>query len=94
MIPSLGAKLRFCALDCDFVRLRCVSAGLLVHYVARRPSFFLSWTHQFLRPISICINKVLKGIIAGKTPVSVRTKKLRDKAIVRGGDNGHAPGPR
>lgn len=31
------------------------------------------------------INKVLKDIMAGKTRVSVRTKKLRGKAIVRGG---------
>jgi integrase len=31
------------------------------------------------------INKVLKDIMAGKTRVSVKTKKLRGKAIVRGG---------
>jgi hypothetical protein len=31
------------------------------------------------------INKVLKDIMAGKTRVSVETKKLRGKAIVRGG---------
>ncbi|MFC5396012.1 tyrosine-type recombinase/integrase [Bosea vestrisii] len=31
------------------------------------------------------INKVLKGIMAGKTRASVKTKKLRGKAIVRGG---------
>ena len=31
------------------------------------------------------INKVLKDIMAGKTAVSVKTKKLRGKAIVRGG---------
>lgn len=31
------------------------------------------------------INKVLKDIIAGKTRVSVKTKKLRGRAIVRGG---------
>jgi len=31
------------------------------------------------------INKVLKDIMAGKTCVSVKTKKLRGKAIVRGG---------
>ena len=31
------------------------------------------------------INKVLKDIMAGKTQVSVKTKKLRGKAIVRGG---------
>lgn len=31
------------------------------------------------------INKVLKDIMAGKTNVSVKTKKLRGKAIVRGG---------
>ncbi len=30
-------------------------------------------------------NKVLKDIVAGKTRVSVKTKKLRGKAIVRGG---------
>ena len=31
------------------------------------------------------VNKVLKDIMAGKTRVSVKTKKLRGKAIVRGG---------
>jgi len=31
------------------------------------------------------INKVLKDIMAGKTRISVKTKKLRGKAIVRGG---------
>lgn len=31
------------------------------------------------------INKVLKDIMAGKTRVSVKTKKLRGKAVVRGG---------
>src|SRR6185295_6210631 len=31
------------------------------------------------------INRVLKDIMAGKTRVSVKTKKLRGKAIVRGG---------
>src|SRR5258708_6868405 len=31
------------------------------------------------------INKVLKDIMAGRTRVSVKTKKLRGKAIVRGG---------
>ena len=31
------------------------------------------------------INKVLKDIMAGKTRVSIKTKKLRGKAIVRGG---------
>ncbi|MBB5374034.1 tyrosine-type recombinase/integrase [Acidocella aromatica] len=31
------------------------------------------------------INKVLKDIMAGKTSVSVKTKKLRGRAIVRGG---------
>ena len=31
------------------------------------------------------INKVLKDIMAGKTRVAVKTKKLRGKAIVRGG---------
>jgi integrase len=31
------------------------------------------------------INKVLKDVMAGKTRVSVKTKKLRGKAIVRGG---------
>src|SRR5882762_166623 len=31
------------------------------------------------------INKVLKDIVAGKTRASVKTKKLRGKAIVRGG---------
>jgi integrase len=31
------------------------------------------------------INKVLKDIMSGKTRVSVKTKKLRGKAIVRGG---------
>ncbi|SDH01194.1 tyrosine-type recombinase/integrase [Pelagibacterium luteolum] len=31
------------------------------------------------------INKVMKDIMAGKTRVSVKTKKLRGKAIVRGG---------
>jgi hypothetical protein len=31
------------------------------------------------------INKVLKDIMAGKTRVSVKTKRLRGKAIVRGG---------
>jgi len=31
------------------------------------------------------INKILKDIMAGKTRVSVKTKKLRGKAIVRGG---------
>jgi hypothetical protein len=31
------------------------------------------------------INKVLKDIMAGKTRVSVKTKKLRGRAIVRGG---------
>lgn len=31
------------------------------------------------------INKVLKDIMAGKTRASVKTKKLRGKAIVRGG---------
>ena len=31
------------------------------------------------------INKVLKDIMAGKTQVSVKTKQLRGKAIVRGG---------
>jgi integrase len=31
------------------------------------------------------INKVLKDIIAGRTRVSVKTKKLRGKAVVRGG---------
>jgi hypothetical protein len=31
------------------------------------------------------INKVLKDIMADKTRVSVKTKKLRGKAIVRGG---------
>lgn len=31
------------------------------------------------------LNKVLKDIMAGKTRVSVKTKKLRGKAIVRGG---------
>lgn len=31
------------------------------------------------------INKVLKDILAGKTRVSVKTKKLRGKVIVRGG---------
>jgi hypothetical protein len=31
------------------------------------------------------INKVLKDIMAGKTCMSVKTKKLRGKAIVRGG---------
>lgn len=31
------------------------------------------------------INKALKDIMAGKTAVSVKTKKLRGKAIVRGG---------
>jgi hypothetical protein len=31
------------------------------------------------------INKVLKDIMAGKTRVSVKTRKLRGKAIVRGG---------
>jgi hypothetical protein len=31
------------------------------------------------------VNKVLKDIMAGKTGVSVKTKKLRGKAIVRGG---------
>lgn len=31
------------------------------------------------------INKVLKDIMAGKTRVNVKTKKLRGKAIVRGG---------
>lgn len=31
------------------------------------------------------INKVLNDIMAGKTPVSMKTKKLRGKAIVRGG---------
>ncbi len=36
------------------------------------------------------INKVLKDIMAGMTRVSVKTKKLRGKAIVRGGRNGHA----
>ncbi|MBY0323454.1 MAG: integrase arm-type DNA-binding domain-containing protein, partial [Reyranella sp.] len=34
---------------------------------------------------SVDINKVLKDIMAGKTRVSVKTKKLRGKAIVRGG---------
>ncbi|WP_234729450.1 tyrosine-type recombinase/integrase [Acidocella facilis] len=31
------------------------------------------------------INKILKDIMAGKTRVSVKTKKLRGKAVVRGG---------
>jgi hypothetical protein len=31
------------------------------------------------------INKVLKDIMAGKTRASIKTKKLRGKAIVRGG---------
>jgi len=31
------------------------------------------------------VNKVMKDIMAGKTRVSVKTKKLRGKAIVRGG---------
>ena len=31
------------------------------------------------------INKVLKDIMAGKTRVSVKTRKLRGKAVVRGG---------
>jgi hypothetical protein len=31
------------------------------------------------------INKVLKDIMAGKTRVSIKTKKLRGKAILRGG---------
>src|SRR5437879_3962125 len=31
------------------------------------------------------VNKVLKDIMAGKTRVSVKTKKLRGKAVVRGG---------
>ena len=31
------------------------------------------------------INKVLKDIMAGKTRVSVKTRKLRGRAIVRGG---------
>ncbi len=31
------------------------------------------------------INKVLKDIMAGKTRVSVKTKKLRGKAVVKGG---------
>jgi hypothetical protein len=34
------------------------------------------------------INKVLKDIMAGKTRVSVKTKKLRGKATVRGGAGG------
>lgn len=34
---------------------------------------------------SVDINRVLKDIMAGKTRVSVKTKKLRGKAIVRGG---------
>ncbi|WP_289297942.1 tyrosine-type recombinase/integrase [uncultured Reyranella sp.] len=35
--------------------------------------------------INADINKVLKDIMAGKTRVAVKTKKLRGKAIVRGG---------
>jgi hypothetical protein len=31
------------------------------------------------------VNKMLKDVMAGKTRVSVKTDKLRGKAIVRGG---------
>jgi integrase len=37
------------------------------------------------RAALLAVNKVLKDIMSGKTRVSVKTKKLRGKAIVRGG---------
>ncbi|WP_342640258.1 tyrosine-type recombinase/integrase [Rhodoligotrophos ferricapiens] len=84
---------------CDLY-LRDLEAGLILGKGDRpkKPSTIVTDTgriHRHIIPLigtrrvkdlaKADINKVLKDIMAGKTRVSVKTKKLRGKAIVRGG---------